>query len=493
MAYQSSDPRRRRRRKKKNSGSSLIIILLAVLMAVLIGFSILLRSLLSSPAPAPAETSAPVTEATEPAPTEKASFWSRLFGPKETEPEVTEPEPEHVVSTATIVATGDILMHKPVFNAGLWSDGSYDLNFIFKYAAPYLQQADYAVANLETTLCGTGNGFPYQGYPSFNCPDEIVDAAKNAGIDMLLTANNHCYDTGEVGFQRTIRTVRERGLTALGTMTDASDAKYVIQNINGIKVGMICYTYEGLPENPQDGVVYLNQNAMTGGGADRINSFRYDNLNAFYEELEGYLKTMRATGAEATVVFIHWGTEYQTVPNDEQRLIAQRLADMNVDVIVGGHPHVIQPIDLLTSRSDPEHRTVCLYSMGNAVSNQRREEMNLNTGHTEDGLLFSFTFSKYSDNTVWLYSVSILPCWVDMRTEGGKEYNIIPLDESLRTEWKTVFELSEAGYSDAVASLERTNAIVGPGLTRVQDYLAAEREQREADYLAAVTATDEAA
>ena len=111
--------------------------------------------------------------------------------PTEDTTEPTLPEPEHVVSTATIAATGDILMHMPVVNTGLQTDGSYDFSSIFRYLEPYSSGVDYAIANLETTLCGTENGYPYHGYPNFNCPDEIAYGAADAGFDMLLTANNH--------------------------------------------------------------------------------------------------------------------------------------------------------------------------------------------------------------------------------------------------------------------------------------------------------------
>ena len=311
---------------------------------------------------------------------------------------------------------------------------------------------------------------------------------------MLLTANNHCYDTSEYGFLRTVRTVRSKGLTALGTRESQSDTAYTIQEINGIQVGMVCYTYEGQPDNPTAGTVYMNKNALSANCAPLINSFLATQLDPFYMEVRQVLTQMKQSGAEATVMYIHWGNEYQTTPNTEQQQIAQQLCDLGFDVIVGGHPHVIQPVSLLTSRLDPGHKTVCLYSTGNAVSNQRIQEMDLKTGHTEDGLLFRFTFSKYSDGTVYLEDADVLPCWVDMRAvDGGKEYDIIPLDASIRDQWQTVFGLTEEAYANAQKSYSRTQALVGDGITQVQDYLSSQKQQREADYLAAVTPETQAA
>lgn len=483
------------KKRKKQSNSAGIVMLLVVLMAALVIFSLALRLLLGSPQsndPAQAEVpSQAPTEVTEQSP----SLWERLFGSKETEPPETEPpEPEHVVSRAQIAVTGDILMHMPVINTGLRSDGSYNFDSIFRYLTPYSSAADYAAANLETTLCGTDKGYKYSGYPAFNCPDEIVDALKKAGFDLLLTANNHCYDTSEYGFLRTVRTVREKGLQVLGTRAAADELKYAVQEINGIKIGMVNYTYQGMPDNPVAGKVYMNKNTLSDTCAPLVNAFIPGQLDSFYLEIRQCLEGMKNAGAEATVMFIHWGNEYQTTPSTEQQQIAQQLCDLGFDVIVGGHPHVIQPVELLTSRLDPEKKTLCLYSTGNAVSNQRIKEMDLKTGHTEDALLFSFTFSKYSDGTVYLESTDLLPCWVDLRVGLQNEYPIIPLDDALRDQWQSLYSLTDEALANAQKSFERTTALTGAGLLTAQNYLAQQKQQREDNYLAAVTgAQDQAA
>ncbi len=476
--------------KQDESGSSSAIVIgLVIVMAVLVAFSLGLRLLLGSGQSSDVQLQA--TEATEqpivaqPAEQPKESLWSKLFGSKETQPEPTEPEAEHVVSRATIAVTGDILMHGPVIETGLQSDGTYNFDSIFQHLNSYSSSADYSIANLETTLAGANNGYKYSGYPAFNCPDEIVDALKDAGFDMLLTANNHCYDTSEFGFLRTVKTVRNKGLTVLGTRESTTDPIYTVEEINGIKVGMVCYTYEGQPENPTAGTVYMNRNALSATCAPLVNSFLSSQLDPFYLELRQVLAQMQQDGAEATVIFIHWGTEYQTTPSAEQTQIAQQLCDLGFDVIVGGHPHVIQPVQLLTSRLDPEQKTVCLYSTGNAVSNQRIKEMDLKTGHTEDGMLFQFTFCKYSDDTVYLENAQILPCWVDLRTDPTTQYPIIPLDDSLKDQWQTLFNLTDEALENAQKSYDRTQALVSAGISQVQEYLTTQQTQRDADYLAA--------
>ena len=136
---------------------------------------------------------------------------------------------------------------------------------------------------------------------------------------------------------------------------------------------------------------------------------------------------------------------------------------------------------------DPEHKTVCIYSLGNAVSNQRIAEMKLKTGHTEDGVLFAVTFEKYSDGTVYLASAEVLPTWVNLSSVNGKlEYNILPLEDAKRDEWKEAFNLTDSLYQNCVDSYDRTMNIVGSGMERVQSWLAQQKQQRDDAYLAQV-------
>ena len=205
------------------------------------------------------------------------------------------------------------------------------------------------------------------------------------------------------------------------------------------------------------------------------------------------MEEMEAAGAEATMMFIHWGVEYNTFANDEQKAMAQKLCDLGIDVIVGGHPHVIQPVDLLESTVDPEHKTVVLYSMGNAVSNQLLGNLkSVQTAHTEDGVLFSVTFEKYSDGTVYLAEADILPTWVNMHhnSNGKTEYNILPLDAQRQEEWPTMFDIEEGTFNAAKNSHARTMAIVGQGLAECQEYLSQQKQAREEYYYQLVYGTE---
>ena len=325
------------------------------------------------------------------------------------------------------------------------------------------------MANLETTLAGTA--YKYSGYPQFNCPDGIIPSLKSAGFDMMLTANNHTYDTLSTGFFRTQEIIAQYGMDHIGTKPDAETDSYLIKNINGIRVGMVCYTYE-TNDNPDK--IDLN------GGTDLkedeeplINVFLKNDVAGFSADLAENIADMKADGAEAIVLYIHWGEEYQTKQNSQQKAMAQAACDLGVDVIVGGHPHVIQPLDLLTSTTDDSHKTVCLYSTGNALSNQRIEHMNLKTGHTEDGIFFSFTLVKYSDGTVRVEGVEVLPLWINLYTSsttGKAVYDILPLDKEV-TDWKTAFKLTNSTLTQANDSYDRTMKIVGGGLEKIEAYL----------------------
>lgn len=397
----------------------------------------------------------------------------------------TDPSQPAVVARATVAAQGDVLMHIYLFTgnpkypaASNLGEGKYNFDSIFQYVRPYISESDYAVINLETTL--GGDGYPYSGNPLFNCPDPLADSLAGAGYDTILTANNHCADTTVAGLKRTVEQVRSRNLTALGTQLSDQEKKYTVVDVNGIKIGMFCYTYAGGLES--DGSPNLNLRSETVVREKGVlNYFTADHLDQLYTQTQEILDDMKAEGAEATMLFIHWGTEYTlsqggtyTMTQDAtQSAIAQKMCDLGIDVIVGGHPHVVEPMDLLTSSTDPEHKTVCIYSLGNAVSNQRREEMKMKTGHTEDGALFTVTFEKNDQGAVRVSETEVIPTWVNkfVNGEGKVEYNILPLDDSTRSQWQTLYGLTDAASAELQASYDRTMAIVGPGLNKCAEYL----------------------
>lgn len=371
-----------------------------------------------------------------------------------------------VVATANVLSTGDLLMHSPVVAASYDENSkSYNFEKIFTYLSPYTGRSDYCVINMEGTLAAGG----FSGYPTFKCPDSLIDSAKAAGFDMFLTANNHSNDGGESGFRRTAEVLRSKNVDFIGTRINDDDKKYIVKDINGIKVGMVNYTYGEISDT---GIVSVNGIPSSSQNSKLINVFDYNKLDSFYSEQKKIIAEMKNDGAEKIIYYMHWGAEYQLKESKIQKNMAEKLADLGVDVIVGGHPHVVQPMDVIHSNVSGKD-TVCIYSVGNAVSNQRRERMNLKTGHTEDGVLFLVSFAKYSDGNVVTSGVDVIPTWVNFYTgkNGKNVYQIVPLDRD--ADWKSSFGLNTVpnGFEFANKSYERTMKLVSGGLKKAKDVI----------------------
>ena len=397
------------------------------------------------------------------------SILNGLFSPdaETTAAPTTEPLPTdpYVTSTASIGVTGDIMGHMPVINAGKVGN-DYDFSDIYQYIKPYYESFDLMVANLEVNLGGPEAG-PYQGYPTFNSPDAMAKSLLDAGVDMVLTANNHSYDIGHNSFIRTQNTLNDMGLDYLGTRLNADDPVYTVRDINGIKVGMVCYTYE--TGDPASSRKQLNGINMSEQDSLLIGSFNYNDLDGFYAEVEETLQAMEVEGAQATMVYIHWGDEYALSPNQNQKNIAQQLCELGVDVIVGGHPHVVEPFTTLTSTDG--HQTYCIYSVGNAISNQRTDTLastTKNAPYTEDGMIFNVVFRQWNDGTVEVGEINILPTWVNKETKNGRvTYSIIPLDMAVPS-WDGY---DVGNINSTYASYKRTMSIIGEGLNECRQAL----------------------
>lgn len=394
-------------------------------------------------------------------------------GPTTTESLVSqESEPEIKESLATVLSTGDIMVHSTQLDGAYVSaTGEYDFSAFFKECSPYFKAVDLAVANLEVTFGGTESG-KFSGYPAFNTPDSLADVIKASGLNFLLTSNNHSYDTGLFGLKRTAQILKQKGIEFIGTRETESEPIYTVKDINGIKIGMANYTYESDPEGKIAGRKYINGSIISAEANNLISSFSYNNIEAFYTEAENTINSMKSEGAEFIVFYMHWGNEYKLTANTWQKSIAQRLSNLGVDIIIGSHPHVIEPVELIYSE-DGQNTTVCLYSTGNAVSNQRQELMDsCPSGHTEDGMFFTYTLRKLGED-VTLDSIDIIPTWVNKYKGGsGYQYTIYPLEAE---DWgSTKYSLDTTAANKALKSFNRTKEIVAEGLTKAQQSIGCE-------------------
>lgn len=367
--------------------------------------------------------------------------------------------PEIQPITITIGSTGDIMLHSPSYKPSEYKvDGDYDFSPMFSFISEVYSTPDYMAANLETTLPGKEAG--YSGYPLFKSPDSIATTLTSSGVDLLLLANNHIYDSGKNGFLRTSQFLADSEIDYTGAAHSDEEKKYLIKDINGIKVGFVNYTYE----TPASGdVKAINANYMDASVAPYLNSFDPNDRESFYTEFSAVLENMRQDGAEFIIFYPHWGNEYQLTACDWQMEMAQRLCNMGVDAIIGSHPHVVQNVDVLTSE-DGSHKTFCAYSLGNQLSNQRRQLMSLSTGHTEDGLIMKLEITKNKKGKVSITGADYVPTWVYKTTAGL--YYILPLNDIENLESTT--GLSGIA-SQAQASYDRTYATISEGMQKAAD------------------------
>ena len=315
---------------------------------------------------------------------------------------------------ATILSSGDYLIHKMILDSVRTGSG-YDFDSIFTNVKDEITAADYAVCNFEFTITETGN---FSFYPHFKLPPETADALKNAGFDFLVTANNHSGDDREDGIYRTVKILRQKGFKTTGTFETPDEKKYSVVDVNGIKVGIVNYTFGTIDDQ---GRKALNGNyALDANASQCINVFQNEKLPQLYSELEQITADMKKDGAEAYIAYMHWGNEFQLQQTTTQQEIAQKLCDLGYNAIIGGHPHVIQPAAVLTGSNG--NKTFCIYSTGNMVSNQRREYMSASpNGYTEDAIFVYTTFERDNEGNVKLASVDYTPLWMN---KSGSSYKL---------------------------------------------------------------------
>lgn len=368
------------------------------------------------------------------------------------------PTPEPTYTDITLAFTGDFLMHDNVLTAHYDAvTNIYDFNSAFSEIAAEFAKADYVTASLEVPFGGAEAG-AYVGYPRFNCPDALATAFAKQNINLLFTAGVHAYDADTAGMTRTLSVLKQNGVLGTGTRETAQEPNYVIADVKGVKVGFINYM---AGDRRSDGKIHANGTTLSQEQEACINVFTYDELDAFYAKLQTELDAMRTAGAEVLVVGIRWGTDYTTKVDANQKTIAQALCDMGVDVICGNGAHMVQPFEALTSQVSGK-KTLCMYSLGNFLSNQRKELIRYDSGHTEDGIIYKVQIRKEVDGTIIIGAVKYVPTWVSLTedAEGKLIYKIMPLTANM--------ELQEAA-----ASFKRTQDIVAEGVLQYNNSVSA--------------------
>ena len=290
---------------------------------------------------------------------------------------VERPVPEPAPVRVRLLFAGDVMQHLPQVTAARRGDG-FDYRGVFACLRGRFRSADLVVVNLETTLTRTDR---YTGYPCFRSPVALADALRDAGVDVAVLANNHCCDNGAEGIRTSVEELDRCGIRHTGAFADSADYKKnnpLYLTYCGIRLAIVNYTYgtNGMPV-PEGTVVNL------------IDTVR----------MAADLAAARASGVDFIVACVHWGDEYQRRENAAQRSLAAFLRRHGTDVVVGSHPHVIQPWV-----ADSSH--VVLYSLGNLVSGQRRR-------YTDGGLVATVEAVRHPEGRM-TYRLETTPVWVSV-------------------------------------------------------------------------------
>lgn len=366
--------------------------------------------------------------------------------PTEVPTQAPTPTPQ-IYNEVRVRAAGDIMVHDDELLSAKQDDGSYDFTSFFGEIADSLGDADYTMANLETTV-GEAGSKGYTGYPNFHTPTSLLTALKGAGIDMLTTSNNHCLDRYFDGLVETLDSLDAAGFDHTGTFRNKQEYQTAyVKEVNGIKIGVVAYTYgtngmeeDSDPDGVEWGIMYLS--------------------NANFEKSA---QRLREAGAEVLIAVTHWGTEYKRAPDDSTVDYAKEMAKAGFDVIIGSHPHMVQPIEWLeTTRADGSTgRTLVAYSLGNFVSAQRDQ-------YKDTGIILDFTIrQEIATGDITIEDVGYVPVWVWRYEDGDKNaYRVLPCGAALDALPEGMSDADQARLSEAWS--ETLELMTADGITALK-------------------------
>ncbi len=302
------------------------------------------------------------------------------------------------VETISLVAVGDNLLHMPVINSGKQTDGSLNYEHLYSKLQPAFRDADIAVIGQETVLGGKELG--YSGYPLFNSPTEVGDSIVEAGFDIVLHASNHTNDKLVAGVERTLEFWKKHPqVTVLGINNSPEEKEAVdVITVKGARLAVLNYTYGtngiSLPSDKAYMVNYIDEEKIQ-------KDTRWAEVNTDF-----------------TIAFMHWGTEYSSKPDSFQKDLAQKMCDWGVDLIIGSHPHVIEPVEWYYSEGG--NSMLVYYSLGNYVSRQL-EARNLLGGMADVEL-------RYNGERVYIHDYKFVPIVTHYNMQFGG-FGVYRLDE----------------------------------------------------------------
>ncbi len=307
---------------------------------------------------------------------------------------------------AEILFAGDAMQHKAQIDAAARGRGVYDYSGCFDAVAPYIDAADYAVINLETPL----GGEPYTGYPCFSAPDAYLDALSDAGFDLMLTANNHTLDKRDRGLLRTLDRLDDAGVAHIGTYRNREERDSVhplLRDVNGFRLAFLNYTYgtNGITLRSEAVVDYIDRGII-----------------------KSDIEKARAAGAEIVAVCIHWGIEYDLLPSASQKSLADYIVSCGADLIIGGHPHVIQPMEM--RKSADGRNVLVVYSLGNFISNMK-------TRDTRGGALVKVKLDRDALGKAYVANAAYRLVFTVPPVSSGKNFKLVPVENCNSKAWSS--------------------------------------------------------
>lgn len=341
--------------------------------------------------------------------------------------------------TFTLTALGDTLCHNTQYWDAYNSETKeYDFSYVYEDIKYYTKVADITVGSLETTFAGEDKG--YSNYPTFNSPDSLATALKKIGVDVISLAGNHALDYGYSGICRTIDVLDHADISHLGTYKTAEDQeKLLIKNVKGVKIAFINYTYGtngiSVPSGKEFCVNLIDKNLI-----------------------KKQIDQAKSEGADMIVACMHWGTEYKTSANSEQKELADYLFKNGVDIILGNHPHVLEPMEKKTITLDDgaTKDVFVVYALGNFTADQRDEI-------TRDSAILNLNITKNVDGNISINKVDYVPIYMYKNSNAkSHKFKILDIEKSIaKYESGDTSSISPTVYTNLKTQLEKIKSILG--------------------------------
>ncbi len=348
-------------------------------------------------------------------------------------------EDEETDTTFTMTAIGDVMCHNTqYFDAYQKETDSYDFSYVFEDISSYIKTSDITIGSLETSFAGKERG--YSNYPTFNSPDALAYDLKKLGIDVLSTAGNHCLDMGFSGLSRTIDVLNDADISHLGTYQTQEDRdKILFKYIKGVKIAFVNYTYgtNGIP--------------VPSGKEFCVNLIDKDLIKKDIENA-------KSQDADIIVACMHWGTEYRTTANSEQEELADFLFQNGVDIILGNHPHVLEPMEkrTVTLEDGTIKDGFVIYASGNFICDQNAE-------NTRNSIILNLKITKHVDGSISIDHADYIPIYMYKENSSNlRRMKLLDIEKVIYNyEAGIDSSLGQSTYENLKVQLEKIIKIVG--------------------------------